>query len=113
MVASLASRFESPPRKSTRRAVATSAQKQGYQRIAKRFSNVGQVVFADLSWKATGPEVTPGKHEGGAERPEAGDKVVAVGPLGLHSGAALPISSEAAPAIPAPALMITRSRDPA
>lgn len=103
MVASLASRFESPPRKSTRRAVATSAQKKGYQRTAKRFSNVGQVVFADLSWKATGPDVTPGNHvEGGAEGREAGDKVVAVGPLGLRSGAALQISSEPAPAVPVP-----------
>ncbi|MHB0790266.1 hypothetical protein [Bradyrhizobium sp. 5.13L] len=78
----------------------------------KRFSNVDQVVFADLIQKATGPDVTPGNHvEGGAEGSEAGAKVVAIGPLGLHSGVTLPISSEPAPAIPAPAQLITRSRD--
>lgn len=44
---------------------------------------------------------------------EAGDKVVALGPLGLHSDVAVASSSEPAPAISAPALLITRSRDPA
>lgn len=33
---------------------------------------------------------------------EAGDKVVAIGPLGLHSGLAVASSSEPAPSIPAP-----------
>lgn len=66
----------------------------------KRLSSVDQVVLADLIQKATGKDVTPGNHvEGGAEGSEAGDKVVAIGPLGLHSRR--PDSSEPAPAIPA------------
>lgn len=98
MVASLASRFESPPRNSTRREVATSAQKKGTIKLFKRRrSRIRRAEF-----KATGPEVRPGNHERGAERPEAGGKVVVVGPLGLRSGAALPISSEPAPAVPVP-----------
>lgn len=80
----------------------------------KQFSNVDQVGFADLIRKATGADVTPGKHlAGGAEAPEAGDKVVAVDSLDLHLGAAVANSSEPASAIPAPALLITCPRDPA
>ncbi|MBH5386360.1 acyl-CoA dehydrogenase family protein [Bradyrhizobium sp. CNPSo 4019] len=49
--------------------------------------------------------------EGGAEGSEAGDKVVAIGPLGLHSRRSRFVRTRAGHS--SLALLITRSRDPA